>query len=190
MCVHDLVSVRANATPDAVAIVDGDQQVSYGDLDIRANQLAHVLCSLGVGPEVPVGLCMGPSIDFAVGALGILKAGGAYVPLDPNYPLNRIATLLETCGAPLLLTQAQVVNQLPRGKWRTIVLNEDELALSRNPRVAPVANSKPENLAYIIFTSGSTGLPKGVQITNANLLDLLSCHQRPFIVAFRDMSTL
>jgi amino acid adenylation domain-containing protein len=190
MCVHDLVSLRANATPDAVAIVDGDQQVSYGDLDVRANQLAHLLCSLGVGPEVPVGLCMGPSIDFAVGALGILKAGGAYVPLDPNYPLNRIATLLETSGAPLLLTQAHVVNQLPRGKWRTIVLNEDELALSRNPRVAPVANSKPENLAYIIFTSGSTGLPKGVQITHANLLNLLSWHQRAFSVAFRDRATL
>jgi amino acid adenylation domain-containing protein len=190
MCVHDLVSVRANATPDAVAIVDGDQQVSYGDLDVRANQLAHLLCSLGVGPEVPVGLCMVPSIDFAVGALGILKAGGAYVPLDPNYPLNRIATLLETSGAPLLLTQAHVVNQLPRGKWRTIVLNEDELALSRNPRAAPVANSKPENLAYIIFTSGSTGLPKGVQITHANLLNLLSWHQRAFSVAFRDRATL
>jgi amino acid adenylation domain-containing protein len=190
MCVHDLVSVRANATPDAVAIVDGDQQVSYGDLDVRANQLAHLLCSLGVGPEVPVGLCMGPSIDFAVGALGILKAGGAYVPLDPNYPLHRIATLLETSGTTLLLTQAHLVNQLPRGKWRTIVLNEDELALSRNPMVAPVANSKPENLAYIIFTSGSTGLPKGVQITHANLLNLLSWHQRAFSVASRDRATL
>ena len=190
MCVHDLVSGRANATPDAVAIVDGDQQVSYGDLDVRANQLAHLLCSLGVGPEVPVGLCLGPSIDFAVGALGILKAGGAYVPLDPNYPLNRIATLLETSGTTLLLTQAHLVNQLPRGTWRTVVLNEDELALSRNPRVAPVANSKPENLAYIIFTSGSTGLPKGVQITHANLLNLLSWHQRAFSVAPNDRATL
>jgi amino acid adenylation domain-containing protein len=190
MCVHDLVSVRANATPDAVAIVDGDQQVSYGDLDIRANQLAHVLCSLGVGPEVPVGLCMGPSIDFATGALAILKAGGAYVPLDPNYPLNRISTLLETSGTTLLLTQARVANHLPRGKWRTIVLNEDELALSHKPRVAPVANTKPENLAYIIFTSGSTGLPKGVQITHANLLNLLSWHRRAFSVASSDRATL
>jgi len=133
---------------------------------------------------------MGPSIDYAVGALGILKAGGAYVPLDPNYPLHRIATLLETSGTTLLLTQAHYVNQLPRGKWRTIVLNVDELALSSNPRVAPVANSKPENLAYIIFTSGSTGLPKGVQITHANLLNLLSWHQRAFSVAFRDRATL
>ena len=190
MCVHDLVSVRAKATPDAVAIVDGDQQVSYGDLDVRANQLAHLLCSLGVGPEVPVGLCIGPSIDFAVGALGILKAGGAYVPLDPNYPLNRIASLLETSGATLLLTQAHVVNQLPPGKWRTIVLNEDELALSHKPRVAPVANAKPENLAYIIFTSGSTGLPKGVLITHASLLNLLSWHQRAFSVASCDRTTL
>jgi amino acid adenylation domain-containing protein len=133
---------------------------------------------------------MGPSIDYAVGALGILKAGGAYVPLDPNYPLHRIATLLETSGTTLLLTQAHYVNQLPRGKWRTIVLNVDELGLSSNPRVAPVANSKPENLAYIIFTSGSTGLPKGVQITHANLLNLLSWHQRAFSVAFRDRATL
>ena len=190
MCVHDLVSLRAKATPDAVAIVDGDQQVSYGDLDVRANQLAHLLCSLGVGPEVPVGLCIGPSIDFAVGALGILKAGGAYVPLDPNYPLSRIATLLETSGATLLLTQAHIVNQLPPGKWRTIVLNEDELALSHKPRVAPVANVKPENLAYLIFTSGSTGHPKGVQITHAGLLNLVSWHQRAFSVVSNDRATL
>jgi amino acid adenylation domain-containing protein len=189
MCIHELVSVRANARPDAVAIVDGDQQVSYGDLDVRANQLAHLLRSLGVGPDVPIGLCMELSIEFAIGALGILKAGGAYVPLDPNYPFNRISTLLETSETTLLLTQASLVNQLPRGKWRTIALDA-EAAISRNPGVAPVIHTKPENLAYVIFTSGSTGRPKGVEITHANLLNLSSWHQHAFKVTHGDRATL
>jgi len=190
MCVHDLVSVEANATPDAVAIVDGDQQVSYRDLDVRANQLAHLLRALGVGPDVPVGLCMGPSVDLAIGALGILKAGGAYVPLDPNYPLNRISGLLETSGTTLLLTRSSLANQVPRGKWRTIIVDGDQPAISHNSRVAPVPQAKPENLAYIIFTSGSTGRPKGVEITHANLLNLSSWHQRAFNLAASDRATL
>ncbi len=88
MCVHDLVSSQAAATPDAVAIVAGDQQLRYRELDARANQLAHLLRSFGVGPDVPIGLCMARSLDLAIGALAILKAGGAYVPLDPSYPPN------------------------------------------------------------------------------------------------------
>src|SRR5258708_36683693 len=106
MCVHDLVSAQATATPDAVAIVAGDQQLSYRELEARANQLAHLLRSYGVGPEVPVGLSMARSVDLAIGALAILKAGGAYVPWDPSSPSNRLSALLEASGPSLPVAQS------------------------------------------------------------------------------------
>src|SRR6202022_1547149 len=105
MCVHDLVSGQATAAPDCVAVVAGDQQLSYRELDSRANRLAHLLRSQGVGPDVPVGLCMERSIDLAIAPLAIFKTGGAYVPLDPSYPSKRLATLLEDSGTFLLVTQ-------------------------------------------------------------------------------------
>jgi amino acid adenylation domain-containing protein len=190
MCIHELVSAQASATPDAVAIVAGDEQVNYGELDARANQLAHLLRSCGVGPEVAVGLCLDRSIDLVIGALGILKAGGAYVPLDPTYPTHRLSVLLEDSGTELLLTHSKFVDQIPTGKWRTIVLGDDSSATANYPTVAPVTNTKPENLVYIIFTSGSTGRPKGVQITHANLLNLVSWHGRAFKVTPADRATL
>ena len=128
MCVHDLVSAQATATPDGVAVVEGDQRLSYSELEARANRLAHLLRSQGVGPDVPVGLCMERSIDLAITALAILKAGGAYVPLDPSYPSKRLATLLEDSGTFSLVTQPSLTKQLPAGKWRTIILDADGLA--------------------------------------------------------------
>ena len=190
MCVHDLVTAQAIATPDAIAIVAGDQYLSYGELNARANQLAHLLRSHGVGPDVPVGLCMERSIDLGIAALAILKAGGAYVPLDPSYPPNRLATLLEDSGTLLLVTQPVVARQLPAGKWQTIVLDADGLASADYPSTSPVAETKPGNLAYIIFTSGSTGHPKGVQITHASLSNLVSWHLNAFKVVHGDRATL
>ena len=190
MCVHDLVSSQAAATPDAVAIVAGDQQLSYRELDARANQLAHLLRSFGVGPDVPIGLCMARSLDLAIGALAILKAGGAYVPLDPSYPPNRLSALLEDSGASLLVAQPSVAKQLPAGRWRTIFLDADGLARADYPSTCPVTETKPGNLAYIIFTSGSTGRPKGVQITHASLLNLVSWHLSAFKVVRGDRATL
>jgi len=190
MCVHDLVSAQATATPDAVAIVAGDQQLNYRELDARANQLAHLLRSFGVGPDVPVGLCMERSLDLAIGALAILKAGGAYVPLDPSYPANRLSALLEDSGASVLVAQSCVAKQLPAGKWRTILLDADGLATADYPSTCPVTETKPANLAYIIFTSGSTGSPKGVQITHASLLNLVSWHLNAFKVVRGDRATL
>jgi amino acid adenylation domain-containing protein len=190
LCVHDLVQLQASAMPDSIAIVSGNHHVSYGELNARANQLAHLLRSFGIGPEVPVALCMERSVELPIAALGILKAGGAYVPLDPSYPPRRLTMLLEDSGTLLVVTQPSVVSKLPAGKWRTVVLGQDELDSALDSRVSPVVNTTPENLAYIIFTSGSTGRPKGVQITHGSLLNLVSWHQRAFNVTSGDRATL
>ncbi len=190
LCVHDLVQLQASATPDAVALVSGDRHLTYRELNARANQLAHCLRSLWIGPDVPVGLCMERSLELPIAALGILKAGGAYVPLDPTYPSRRLSMLLEDSGSPVVVTQRGVAGKLPGGKWDTIVLDEDGLDSAVDSTVLPQANTTPENLAYIIFTSGSTGRPKGVQITHGSLNNLVTWHQRAFNVSAVDRATL
>jgi amino acid adenylation domain-containing protein len=189
-CVHDLIEEQARATPDAVAVAAGNKKISYAELDTRANQLAYLLRSSGVGTDVPVGLCMQRSIDLAVGALGILKAGGAYVPLDPSYPAGRVSMLLEESGTPLVVTHSCVAGKIPRGSWKSLVLDQDGMDGVRHSGVPQVANTKPGDLAYIIFTSGSTGRPKGVLVSHANLLNLVSWHQREFNVTPADRATL
>lgn len=189
-CVHDLVGARAAATPDAIAIVEGYKQLTYGELDARANRLAQLLRELGVGSEAPIALCMRRSTDLIVGALGILRAGGAYVPLDPDYPANRLSMLLNDSGARVVVTHPGVAQQLPSGDWRTVVLDAVDTATARYSGVAPKVETKTENLAYVIFTSGSTGRPKGVQITHANLMNLVRWHQRAFSVLPSDRAVL
>jgi amino acid adenylation domain-containing protein len=190
LCVHDLVQLQASATPDAVALVSGNYHVTYRELNARANQLAHRLRSLGIGPDVPVGLCMERSVELPIAALGILKAGGGYVPLDPTYPSRRLSMLLEDSGPPVVVTQPGVAGKLPGGKWETIVLDGEGLDSRFDSSVSPVANTTPENLAYIIFTSGSTGRPKGVQIKHGSLNNLVSWHQHAFNVSAVDRATL
>src|ERR1700704_6225922 len=192
LCVHDLVQLQASARPDSVALVSGNRHVTYGELNARANQLAHRLRSLGIGPDVPVGLCMERSVELSIAALGILKAGGAYVPLDPAYPARRLSMLLEDSGTPLVVTQPCVAGKLPAGKWKTVVLDRDglDIGFGFDSSATPVANTKPENLAYIIFTSGSTGRPKGVQITHGNLLNLVTWHQSTFAISTSDRATM
>lgn len=184
--VHRLVEVRANETPGAIALVMDDKTLTYGELNDRANQLAHLLRSLGVGPEVPVGLCVRRSFDLVIGALGILKAGGAYIPLDPLYPPSRLSLLLNDSQTPVLVTQACVAERLPSGEWRTVMLND----ASECPIATPVNEATIDNLAYIIYTSGSTGRPKGVQVTHKNLLNLIAWHQRAFDVKSADRAML
>src|ERR1700724_3887239 len=123
LCVHELVQLQANATPDSVALVSGNRHVTYGELNARANQLANRLRSLGIGPDVPVGLCMERSVELPIAALGILKAGGAYMPLDPSYQSRRLSMLLEDSGTPVVVTQPGVAGKLPAGKWKTVVLD-------------------------------------------------------------------
>ena len=188
--VHELVQLRARAAPDSVALVSGNHHVTYRELNARANQLAQRLLSLGIGHDVPVGLCMERSVELPIAALGILKAGGAYVPLDPSYPSRRLSLLLEDSGTPVVVTQPGVAGKLPAGKWETVVLDEDGQGSVIDSTDLSVVNITSENLAYIIFTSGSTGRPKGVQITHGSLLNLVSWHQHAFDVSPADKATL
>ena len=170
--------------------MDGDKKISYGELDARANQFAHLLRSSGVGPDTPVGLYMQRSIDLAIGALAILKAGGAFVPIDPSYPPNRVSMLLSDSGASLVVTQECLAGKIPEGSWKYVAMNQEGLDSARYSRVAPPSNTKPSDLAYIIFTSGSTGRPKGVMVTHANLLNLIAWHQRRTSKSIRGSTTV
>jgi amino acid adenylation domain-containing protein len=190
LCIHDLVQLQANAAPNAVALVSGDRQVTYGEMNARANQLAHYLRSLGIGADVPVAICIERSVDLPIAALAVLKAGGAYLPLDPTYPSRRLSMLLEDSGTPLVITQSSVSGSVPKGKWKTILLDQVGLDNTSNSAAPPAANTKPENLAYIIFTSGSTGRPKAVQISHGSLLNLVNWHRRAFDVRPADKATL
>ncbi len=188
-CVPQLVAGQAAATPDAVALVVGNQMLSYQQLNQRANQLAHSLQTLGVGPNVLVGLCVERSLDMVVGLLGILKAGGAYVPLDPSYPPDRLAFMVEDAQAPVLVTQQHLVSRLPARQAQVICLDADAAVLARQSTTDPLSAITADDLVYIIYTSGSTGRPKGVQITHGSLLNLVYWHQRVFAVTAVDRAT-
>ena len=175
----ELFSAQAARSPDAVAVVFGEQRLSYAALDARANQLAHHLRRLGVGPEVVVGLCVERSLEMLVGLLGILKAGGAYLPLDPSYPSARLAFMLEDARAPVLLTQAALLDQLPAYGARIVQLDADWPAIARQPATAPGNTLHPHNTAYVIYTSGSTGTPKGVVVSHHNVVRLV--HQANYV---------
>jgi amino acid adenylation domain-containing protein len=191
MCIQNLIRAQAKASPDALAVREGAKQVTYGQLDERADELASVLRAFGAGPEIPVALCLRRSTELVFGALGILRTGAAYVPLDPTYPTSRLAMLLADSRAPLVVTQPDIAKQLPAGKWRTIVLDENGFCTPRySGPSSSVSEAMPENLAYIIFTSGSTGRPKGVQITHANLLNLIQWHNHALAVTAADKATL
>ncbi|SET73699.1 HxxPF-repeated domain-containing protein, partial [Nitrosospira multiformis] len=159
--VHKLIERQAEERSGAVALVFGDVELSYGELNRRANRLAHRLIRLGVGPEVKVGIAVERSIDMVVGLLAILKAGGAYVPLDPEYPQERLAYMAEDSAIGLLLTQSRIRSRIPHSGQHP-VLELDRLDLEEESDSNPQAALHRHNLAYVIYTSGSTGKPKGV----------------------------
>ena len=182
-CVHELFEAQAARTPDAVAVIypDADERLSYGELNGRANRLAHYLRRRGVGPDVPVGLLMERSAGMIVGLLGILKAGGAYLPLDPSYPAQRLRFMLEDAGARLLLTERRLGEAPTAEAVQAVYLDADWQAISREKAENPPNMTAAENLAYVIYTSGSTGQPKGVSVPhravnrlvfNTNYVDL------------------
>lgn len=168
LSLHALFEAQVNKTPDADAVAFAGQTLSYAELNAKANQLAHYLRSKGVGPDVPVGLCVERSLELAVGILAILKAGGAYVPLDPHYPKERIDAMLKDAQITVLLTQQRLAEALPHSVDNSIYLDSDWPAIAQCPADNPVPCNHPLDLAYIIYTSGSTGQPKGVMVSHHN----------------------
>jgi len=168
-CVHQLFEEQAERSPNRIAAVCENQQITYSELNARANQIAHYLQQLGVKPEVIVGLCVDRSLEAIAGILGILKAGGAYLPLDPAMPKERLALMLQNAQTPVLLTQQHLIKKLPETKAYIVGLDKDIPSFSPTTFVS----ASPENLAYIIYTSGSTGTPKGVAIEHRQLLNYL-----------------
>ena len=174
---------RSRESPDAIAVVFEDQQVTYRELNNRANQLAHYLQKLGVGPEMLVGLCLERSIDMIVGLLAILKAGGAYVPLDPNYPKDRLDFMLQDSNTSVILTHKPLASMLPAANARIIFLDEEDWR-AITPGLADRANLtaqiSPNQAAYVIYTSGSTGTPKGTLVTHYNVVRLFQATEAWF----------
>ncbi|MGV8493882.1 pyoverdine non-ribosomal peptide synthetase PvdD, partial [Pseudomonas aeruginosa] len=175
--------------PQAVALILDEQRLSYGELNARANRLAHCLIARGVGADVPVGLALERSLDMLVGLLAILKAGGAYLPLDPAAPEERLAHILDDSGVRLLLTQGHLLERLPR-QAGVEVLAIDGLVLDGYAESDPLPTLSADNLAYVIYTSGSTGKPKGTLLTHRNALRLFSATEAWFGFDERDVWTL
>jgi len=161
-CIHELFEEQVERTPDAIAVIFGDQTVPYKKLNRCSNKLAHHLRTLGVGPEVLVGICTERSMEMMVGLLGIIKAGGAYVPLDPTYPKGRLAFMLQDSGVPVLLTQKRLIDALPEHGAKVICLDSDWKLIAKQSDRNFDSGVTAGNLAYVMYTSGSTGKPKGV----------------------------
>ncbi|MFY0567266.1 non-ribosomal peptide synthase/polyketide synthase [Archangium lansingense] len=180
--IPQLIAEQVARTPEATALVCGEERLSYRQLDSRANQLAHHLLSLGVGPEVRVAVCMERSSQLLVSLLAILKAGGAYVPLDPDYPRQRLDSTLLDSGARLLLSHRPLLDslQLATGDARVVCLDALPQSFSSLSTSTPTCSATEENLAYVIYTSGSTGRPKGVAISHASATAFLDWSTRTF----------
>ncbi len=191
-CVHHLFEAQVEATPEAVALIAGEQQLTYGELNRRANALARRLRKLGMGPEARVGICCERSPEMIIGLFAILKAGAAYVPLDPNYPAERLRFMIAEAQVAVLVTQKHLLADrelwpADRGAW----IEEGELwIMQREKHEQPTTSNQqpaaPDNLAYVIFTSGSTGQPKGVMISHRSLVNLVEAASAAFELAPND----
>ena len=172
-CLHQLFEEQVQRTPDNVAVVFEEEQLTYAQLNACSNQLAHHLQTLGVGPEVPVAICLQHCPEMVIGVLGILKAGGAYLPLDPAYPKERLAFMLEDAHAPVVLTRKDWLESLPDYGGRVVCLDSGWEAISSESEKNPVSGATARSLAYVIYTSGSTGQPKGVMCEHGGLVNYL-----------------
>ncbi len=190
-CLPQLLEAQVERTPEATALVHKTQRVSYRELNAHANQLAHYLQGLGVGPESLVALYLDRSVEMVSAILAVLKAGAAYLPLDLSWPAERVAFILKDSGASVLLTETQLLEQLPAGTDIALVcLDTEQGRLATESEENPVSGTQPENLAYVIYTSGSTGQPKGALITHANVSRLFSATGHLFRFDERDVWTL
>ena len=187
ICIHQLFEAQVERTPDAIAIVFEAEQLTYRELNRRANQLAHQLRTLGVGPEVLVAICLERSLEMIIGLLGILKAGGAYVHLDPNYPRERLAFMLKDADASVMLTCDRLVASLSELDAKIICLDSGWETIARESRENPDCPTRPENLAYVIYTSGSTGQPKGVLVPHGSIAGHCWNAQRDYELSSRDV---
>lgn len=169
LCIHQLFEAQTDRTPEAIAVVLAAEQLTYGELNARANRLAHHLRALGVGPEVPVAICLERSVEMVIGLLGILKAGGVYVPLDPAHPKERTAFLMQDTQVRLLLTRESLVAGLGEAHANILCLDSGWPGIAREPGHNPSCLTRPDNRAYVIYTSGSTGRPKGVLVSHGSI---------------------
>ncbi|HEY9830742.1 MAG TPA: amino acid adenylation domain-containing protein [Stenomitos sp.] len=198
LCIHQLFEAQVEQTPDAIAVVFEDEQLTYRELNNRSNQLAHYLQKLGVSSDVLVGICLERSVEMIVGLLGILKAGGAYLPLDPTYPQERLNFMLEDAQVSILLTHSLLTPLFNRsfsedeegwgdrekcnGQHQLSILcvDTDADAIASQNQENPISRVTPENLAYVIYTSGSTGKPKGVLLEHRGLSNLSQAQIQTF----------
>lgn len=192
--IHQLFEAEAEVSPDALALVYENQNLTYGELNKKANQLAHYLKSMGIGPEVPVGICMEPCIDTIIGMLGIIKSGGAYVPIDTSFPKERVDFILDDVRAPVLLTRQTLVEKFSECKAQVINVDADWQTITEYGEENPYSYVEPGNLIYIIYTSGSTGTPKGVAIEHRQVLNYIyAIRQRlqfPFPASYATVSSI
>src|SRR6185503_7971176 len=170
-CFHQLFEEQAKKTPAAIALVDKRMRITYADLNVRANRLAHHLRRLGVGPDVLVGICVERSLEMVVGLLGILKAGGAYVPLDPTYPRERLSLLLSETGVHVIVSHRATRAAIPATSAAIVLLDAEEIAEESADNLQ--AHTSADNLAYVLYTSGSTGTPKGVCVAHRGVVRLV-----------------
>ncbi|HMK91069.1 MAG TPA: amino acid adenylation domain-containing protein, partial [Methylocystis sp.] len=178
-CAHELFEAQAARSPDAIAVVHEEATLTYGELNARSNQLAHLLRERGVGPDVVVGLCVERSLEMIIALLGTLKAGGAYLPLDPSYPIERLAYMVEDARPALILTLDALRERAP-ATAATLRLDADWSQVASRSRSNLRSGATPLNLAYVIYTSGSTGKPKGVGVSHAGLVNLTLAQARKF----------
>jgi amino acid adenylation domain-containing protein len=184
--VHSLFEAQVQRNPSAAAVELDGQTLTYGELDRHANRLARRLRDLGVGPDVPVGICLERSLDLAVALLGVLKAGGAYVPLDPSYPPARLRFFLEDSGARVLLTSAALQDLVGEGSWQKVLLDGHRDHADGGDAKPPESGVQPHHLAYILYTSGSTGRPKGVMIPHRALVNHATAIRRRYALGPSD----
>ncbi|MGA8489211.1 MAG: amino acid adenylation domain-containing protein, partial [Terriglobales bacterium] len=189
MFVPQGVSERAHKTPHVLALVSDTLRLTYGQLESWTQRLACRLRALGVGPDVPVAVCLQRSPEMVVAAFAVMRAGGAYVPMDPEFPVERLQFMLRDTGAQVLITQEQTSRRLPPGNWQVLFVDQEEASLQPGEPELPPAPVEAEDLAYIVYTSGSTGRPKGVKITHRGLLNLIAWHCRAFSITSADRAS-
>jgi non-ribosomal peptide synthetase component F len=173
VCAHALFEQQVERDPDAIAVMCGDESLTYAQLNQRANQVAHFLRKRGIGPESLVGVCLKRTPDLVIALLGVWKAGGAYVPLDASYPKDRLTFMVEDAAVRVLLTEQSCASLFAGIPVEFVSLDADWAAIAVESTVNPVSAATPSNLAYVMYTSGSTGKPKGAMILHRGLVNYL-----------------